>query len=646
MSVAVKRGVWLVVVNGVSAFDQNEKNIAFDGGYRVETFGKARALYVDVSCDFCLNSELGVLVEIEIPDICEFMADYRYAEFWCQPSFGAKLSEIPDNTQGLIIKRNDGTYIAILPVVSEKYKCVLKGSEKNCLEARLYSWYENLNDCKCLAFTFAYGENPYELLNECAKLGSKLLGNRCKLRSERKYPEIFEYLGWCSWDAFEIRVSEENIIQKCEEFKSKRIPVKWAIIDDMWAEVRDFWGAKYSTRREMFNLMHSSRLYSFRADSKRFPNGLKPVVDKVNSYGITVGAWHPTTGYWKGVDKNGEIYKDHKDFLLQVREDMIIPSYEQDKAYKFYKIFHDYLKSCGVEFVKIDNQSMTRNYYKKYAPVGNVTRQFHDAMEKSVAEHFGGRMINCMGMANEDMWNRTDSPVSRCSADFQPEDRPWFTKHILQCTYNCLIQGQFYYCDYDMWWTDDGQAEKNSLLRAVSGGPVYVSDTLGRSKAEVLKPLIFEDGRILRAENAGVPALDCLTENPTNSGKPFKVQNKANGCGVLAAFNLDADNKAVSGKISSSDIDMISGEEFGVYEHFSKSLVIIKKGESFDIVLKDNDDFKLFIVVPLKNGNGIIGRTDKYISPLTYRKNADGSYDIIENGPFAIIENRKLIITD
>lgn len=635
-----------MVVNGVSAFDQNEKNIAFDGGYRVETFGKARALYVDVSCDFCLNSELGVLVEIEIPDICEFMADYRYAEFWCQPSFGAKLSEIPDNTQGLIIKRNDGTYIAILPVVSEKYKCVLKGSEKNCLEARLYSWYENLNDCKCLAFTFAYGENPYELLNECAKLGSKLLGNRCKLRSERKYPEIFEYLGWCSWDAFEIRVSEENIIQKCEEFKSKRIPVKWAIIDDMWAEVRDFWGAKYSTRREMFNLMHSSRLYSFRADSKRFPNGLKPVVDKVNSYGITVGAWHPTTGYWKGVDKNGEIYKDHKDFLLQVREDMIIPSYEQDKAYKFYKIFHDYLKSCGVEFVKIDNQSMTRNYYKKYAPVGNVTRQFHDAMEKSVAEHFGGRMINCMGMANEDMWNRTDSPVSRCSADFQPEDRPWFTKHILQCTYNCLIQGQFYYCDYDMWWTDDGQAEKNSLLRAVSGGPVYVSDTLGRSKAEVLKPLIFEDGRILRAENAGVPALDCLTENPTNSGKPFKVQNKANGCGVLAAFNLDADNKAVSGKISSSDIDMISGEEFGVYEHFSKSLVIIKKGESFDIVLKDNDDFKLFIVVPLKNGNGIIGRTDKYISPLTYRKNADGSYDVIEKGPFAMIENRKLIITD
>lgn len=49
------------------------------------------------------------------------------------------------------------------------------------------------------------------------------------------------------------------------------------------------------------------------------------------------------------------------------------------------------------------------------------------------------------------MWNRSTSPVSRCSDDFLPEDKAWFTKHILQCSYNCLIQGQFYYCDWNMW---------------------------------------------------------------------------------------------------------------------------------------------------------------------------------------------------
>ena len=35
-----------------------------------------------------------------------------------------------------------------------------------------------------------------------------------------------------------------------------------------------------------------------------------------------------------------------------------------------------------------------------------------------------------------------------------------------------------------MWWSDDGQATKNAVLRAMSGGPVYMSDKLGRSVGE------------------------------------------------------------------------------------------------------------------------------------------------------------------
>ena len=53
----------------------------------------------------------------------------------------------------------------------------------------------------------------------------------------------------------------------------KKIPVKWVIIDDMWAEVHDFYGMEYKDRTEMFRLMHSSKLSSFNADPIRFPNG-------------------------------------------------------------------------------------------------------------------------------------------------------------------------------------------------------------------------------------------------------------------------------------------------------------------------------------------------------------------------------------
>ena len=606
--------------------------------------GDITAVFFDGFSNIPIDMDFGAGIEISLDDVDSWMADWRNKEFWCSPMFGTELKDVPNDTQAFIYRKKDGEYGVILPVVSEKYKCILEGTERGTLEAKLFSWYEELNECKALAFLTAEGKNPYDLIERCVKEALKILNNGCRACKERRYPEIFEYLGWCSWDAFEIRVTEDDIIKKCQEFKDKGIPVKWAIIDDMWGEVHNFYDVKYNDREEMFRLMHSSKLYSFKADPRRFPNGLKGCIEKVNEFGIKVGMWHPTTGYWCGIDPEGEIYRDLKDTLIKTEKGWFVPTYEQTKAYKFYNAYHDYLKNSGAEFVKIDNQSMTRRFYKKLAPVGEAARQFHNAIEASVGQHFDNTMINCMGMASEDMWNRSVSPISRCSDDFQPENRPWFAKHIMQCSYNTVVQGQFYYCDWDMWWTDDGQAAKNSVLRAISGGPIYISDTLDRSRAHVLKPLVLEDGKILRPDKQAMPTLDCLTNDPLNSGKIFKLQNMANGSGILAVFNIDGENNKVCGKISPSDVIGLSGEEFAVYEHFSKEVKILNFNESFELTLSDNDDFKLYIIVPLENGKGVIGRIDKFISPKTVNYNRNGGFELVEDGAYARIENRKLVI--
>ncbi|MBQ4564012.1 MAG: hypothetical protein IJA58_05985, partial [Lachnospiraceae bacterium] len=440
----------------------------------IKQIGDVQAVYFDGFSNRPLDGEFGAGIEIELNDICGWMADYRHSEYWCCPAFGTELGDIPEETQGLVVKKENGSYGVFLPVVSEQYKCVLEGSEKNTVRAKLFSWYDKLTACRALAFLYAEGEEPYELLEKCCKTGLDLLGTGYRTRKERRYPKLFEYLGWCSWDAFEIRVDEQGLLAKCQEFQEKNIPVKWAIIDDMWAEVHDFYGVQYKDRPQMFKLMHASKLSSFQADPVRFPHGLNDCIKKMNEFGLTVGMWHPTTGYWMGIDPESALYREYKDCLILTEDGRYVHSPESEKAFRFYHGFHDYLRKCGAEFVKIDNQSMTRRFYKQYGPVGQVARQFHDAMEASVGQHFDNQMINCMGMANEDMWNRSVSPIARCSDDFLPENKAWFTKHILQCSYNSLIQGQFYYCDWDMWWTDDGQAEKNSILRAISGGPIYV----------------------------------------------------------------------------------------------------------------------------------------------------------------------------
>ncbi len=592
-----------------------------------------------------LDADFGAGIEISLPNVSSWMANFRYCEYWCKPQFGKALDEIPDETQGLIYQKEDGTFGVILPVVSNQYKCVLCGKEDTVL-AKLFSWYEGINRIDTLAFVYAEGDNPYKLLENCAGRAAELLNNGLRTVEKRRYPKIFEYLGWCSWDAFEIRVTEQDLENKCKEFKAKNIPIKWAIIDDMWGEVRDFYDMEYSKREEMFELMHAAKLYSFQADPYRFPNGLKHCISKIKDYGITVGMWHPTTGYWRGIDPEGDIYREMKDCLIETPEGKYVHSYKQDKAYMYYNAIHDYLAECGAEFVKIDNQSMTRTCYKGYTTVGEASRSYHKAMEASVGQHFDNCMINCMGMASEDMWNRSVSPISRCSDDFQPENRAWFAKHITQCAFNGLIQGQFYYCDWDMWWTNDEQALKNSVLRAVSGGPIYVSDTLDRSCGEVLKPLAFDDGKILRCDKPAVPTMDCLMQDPSTQGKIFKVQNTCGSSAVIAAFHLDESAQPAIGSISPSDVNGIEGEEFAVYEHFTQELKILKKNEAFDLQLNNADDFRLYVIVPIIDNFAPIGRIDKFISPKSIKSVKDKEIELVEDGDYAYVIDGKLVIVE
>jgi len=522
-------------------------------------------------------------------------------------------------------------------VCGSKYRCTLGSG----LKFRLYSGYGELNSCESLAFLYTEGNNPFELSEKCTEYGLELLGRGYLPRTQRRYPELFEYLGWCSWDALQIRIGTDGLLKKCMEFKEKDIPVKWVLLDDMWAEVKGLNDAKYETFSEMVGIMHQSKLSSFEADPVRFPGGLKDCIDKIKEeYQLKVGMWHPTTGYWFGIDPESELADKYRDLLTESQDGRLIPNPQLDKLFIFYNAFHTFLKGCGTDFVKIDNQSFIRNVLKGIIPAGEAAANLHQAIESSVGSNFDNNLINCMGMAQENMWNRPTSAISRCSDDFLSENRGWFIKHITQCSYNSFVQGQFLWCDWDMWWTDDGQALKNSVLRALSGGPVYVSDKLGRSIKEILEPLLFSDGRILRCDNPAMPSKDCLTVNPENTGKPFKVWNKCGNSGVLAVFNLDNENKPVFGSVSIKDIDRLEGDKFAVYEHFNGELVILTKEESIKITLKDQDEFCLYLIVPVDNGIANIGLINKFISMKAIINTMGQSVLLYEGGKYAFYSEK------
>lgn len=608
---------------------------------------KGVAAYVNGTWEAGLSGDDSIIITAGDPlNGCEYVAINNHSPFWCSPKFGNDFSQLPEKVQELLSFDGE-VWHCVLPVCADTFKTVLRGS-KDGLQIVSYSDFTGLTRCdNQLAFIYETGTEPFALLRSCAETAAKLLHNGLKMREERTVSEIFEHFGWCSWDALQVWVSEEGLVKKAKEFKDKGVPVQFAIVDDMWGNAPDlntiYKGMDFDA---MVTIMHGSMLERFEGMPHRFPNGMAGAVDALHKEGIPhVGVWFPTPGYWNGFTHDGPEAKllGDKMFLSQQRlwksseppaggTLMAKPTKEDAKGY--FGELCGRVKSWGGDFVKIDNQG-SYVYYKETAPIGQSSRNIQGAIDAVTGQLFDGALINCMGMPSECMFNRPDTALCRCSDDFMPENREWFAKNILQCSYNGILQGQYYVNDWDMWWTDDEQATKNSLCRAVSGGPVYVSDKIDRTRAEVIKPLCYADGRIPRCDISATPTADCLLGDPTTKDRPFKIRNLVGKSGLVAAYNINKENKPVSGTVCPEDAGLQSGK-YAYYEYFSGESGILQPGEKISFTMENNDALRLYTFVPAKDVTAM-GRTDLFVGIKAVTDNADGTYCLYEGGKVSFV---------
>jgi hypothetical protein len=79
----------------------------------------------------------------------------------------------------------------------------------------------------------------------------------------------------------------------------------------------------------------------------------------------------------------------------------------------------------------------------------------------------------------------------------------------------------------------------HAAARAVSGGPIYVSDSPGNHNPELLRKLILSDGTILRPKLPARPTLDCLFSDVMSDGKTaLKVWSLNDVGAVIGMFNV------------------------------------------------------------------------------------------------------------
>jgi raffinose synthase len=584
-----------------------------------------------------------------IPHFKRGVAIWRYKPWnaWTKPMKISEPGQLETwDVQFFYWQYANGTYGAAIPLSGNGYRTTL-GSNNGKFGCKAISYFDNTNRDTIPMLAIGFGNDPYKLFEQVYQSGLKMMGKAENIRLKKTYPKPLEYLGWCTWNSSDMgkNLSDQFLLDAAKSFLDKKIPLGFMIIDDGWSD----------------NNPDQNSLKSFLPKADKFPNGFKKSIETMKSqYGVRyVGAWHAFNCYWAGVDKNSTIGKEFAPSLFSWTQknpvvndpgkmtSMISP-FDGGLA-KFYDQWYTYLKSEGIDFVKVDNQLMVEQISQGNFPVWDLAAAMHKDLDVAVKKHFDGAIINCMDMTNDAFYNFGSTSVARTVEDYFPYEKgETFNMqkgnapaHITQAVYNALYFQQMVWPDYDMFESYNPNVDVHLVGRAISGGPVYLTDRIGQQNVKAIMSLIFSDGKILRADVPGKVTEDCLFN--VQDSKPLKVFSFANGAGLLAVIN-PADTNEVKGSFKVSDIKGLTGTNFVVYEHFNKMMLLAQREQEIPIGLKKFGSL-YYNIVAVKNGVAVIGLIDKLNAPkaVSDQKSTSSqvSFSLYEGGDVLIYSSKQ-----
>lgn len=520
-------------------------------------------------------------------------AMYMFNPWWTRPAFVEQFQDIPERTQIAFFKYKN-RYACFLPMIGNQFKTSLTAGTETELCLEMTACMGGQSHVDEPVYLYAEAETVQKAVHKVFSLLAEMKG--IAPREKRRIPEMFRYLGWCSWDAFYTDISEDKVRQKADEFVEKNVPVRWMLLDDGWFSAQD------------------KMLYDFIPDKEKFPHGFKQMILDIRKKSSIqwFGIWHALGGYWDGISPESNLVTSESSYLCQTTNGSIVPSPATGSG--FYRDWYKLLKQDEIDFVKVDGQSAVPFYFENDLPVSEAARGMQESLE-SGASRMDGAIINCMGMAMENILARPNSAISRNSDDFFPEKEEGFSEHLLQNAYNAIYHNELYCCDWDMFWTKHDDAVKHSLLRAISGGPVYFSDKIGNTNPEILKPLMYQDGSLLMMDRSAKPTEDCIFTNPLKEGV-LKLHNIAswgtsrNGGGI-AAYNLTDKQQTVA--FQPADIpDLAVSEQYWVYDYFAKKLFSLARNEIYKAEVESRG-FSWYVILPQGHNSSCFGLLDKYV---------------------------------
>ncbi|XP_057492102.1 probable galactinol--sucrose galactosyltransferase 5 [Actinidia eriantha] len=513
----------------------------------------------------------------------KFMSIFRFKVWWTTHWIGSSGSDLESETQMVILDQSDSgrPYVLLLPLLEGPFRASLQAGADDNVDVCVESGSTKVAGAcfRSVLYTHA-GDDPYRLVEEAVKVARVHLGT-FRLLKEKTPPGIVDKFGWCTWDAFYLTVHPQGVWEGVHGLVQGGCPPGLVLIDDGWQSIshdddpiaqegmnRTSAGEQMPCRLIKFEENYKFRDYQSRkkltsgAPSKGMCAFIKDLKDEFESVDY-VYVWHALCGYWGGLRPNVVGLPESRVVapklspgLEKTMEDLavdkivtngvgLVPPESVDQMYEG---LHSHLESVGIDGVKVDVIHLLEMMCEDYGGRVELAKAYYKALTSSVRKHFKGNgVIASMEHCNDFMFLGTEAiALGRVGDDFwctdpsgDPNGTFWLQGcHMVHCAYNSLWMGNFIHPDWDMFQSTHPCAQFHAASRAISGGPIYVSDSVGKHDFDLLKTMVLPDGSILRCEHYALPTRDCLFEDPLHDGKTMlKIWNLNKFTGVVGAFN-------------------------------------------------------------------------------------------------------------
>ncbi|KAB2011630.1 hypothetical protein ES319_D09G032800v1 [Gossypium barbadense] len=598
----------------------------------------------------------------------KFMSIFRFKVWWTTHWVGSNGKDLENETQMVILEKSASgrPYILLLPLLEGPFRASLQPGTNDNIDICVESGSTKVTSARFQSVLYIHvGEDPFNLVKEAMEVMRVHLGT-FKLLDEKTPPGILDKFGWCTWDAFYLTVHPQGVWEGVKGLADGGCPPGMVLIDDGWQSIsrdedpitKEGMNCTVAGEQMPCRLLKFQENYKFRnyESPKTLATGepnkgmgafIKDLKDEFNTVEF-VYVWHALCGYWGGLMPNvpglpeSEVIKPElspglKNTMEDLAVDKIVNTgigfVPPEKADQLYEGIHSHLKNVGIDGVKLDVIHLLEMLCENYGGRVDLAKAYYRALTDSIRKHFNGNgVIASMEHCNDFMFLGTEAIcLGRVGDDFwgtdpsgDPNGTFWLQGcHMVHCAYNSLWMGNFIHPDWDMFQSTHPCAEFHAASWAISGGPIYISDTVGNHNFPLLKRLVLPDGLILRCEYYALPTKDCLFEDPLHDGKTMlKIWNLNKFNGVIGAFNCQGGgwcpetrrnqcasqfSHMVTAKTNPKDIEWNNGKNpfciehvqvFALYLSQSKKLVLKKPDENIEISLQPFD-FELVIVSPV-----------------------------------------------